>query len=107
MRKVHEKLVGNRGPVTSRKLRGADGKYLRVGNHAVVAVEEYNGWKIVFHEGRYQATKRIDGGAVVETPPVYALWQARRRVDWWNRHAKQNYGIENRPPREGGMIVKP
>ena len=107
MKEMHRKLAGGKLPIMGRKLRGADGRYLRVGNHAVLAVEEYNGWQIVFHEGRYQATKRIDGGAVVETPPVYALWQARRRADWFNKHAKEQYGIDGRPPIGGGMIVKP
>lgn len=107
MNELHRKLVGERKPVTGRKLRGPDGKYRSIQGHAVMAVEEYNGWQIVFHAGRYQAKKTIDGGAVVETPPVPFLWQARRRADWFNRHATENYGIDGREPRGGGMVVKP
>lgn len=94
-------------PISGRKLRGPDGRYLNVQGHAVLAVEEYNGWQIVFHKGRYQATKIIDGGATVETPPVPFLWQARRRADWFNTHAKENYGIDGKAPRGDGQILKP
>tara|TARA_Y100000310_G_scaffold197800_1_gene197866 strand:+ start:3296 stop:3622 length:327 start_codon:yes stop_codon:yes gene_type:complete len=100
-------LRGKVQPQGRGKLRGPDGKYLNVGGTAVMAVEEYNGWQIMYHAGRYQARRTIDGGAVVETPAVPFLWQARRRADWFNKHAKENYGIDGRAPRGEGIIVKP